>query len=318
MSLHYHLATTKKGGSSFTEYFQQIKQIAAGGQPLNIFELTSYLIAGLGPEYGQFVTTVTTRLDPLPMDDLFNHLLAHDMRLEHHHQPSDPGFLATNIASCGRNHHYGREGGHGAFAHSSLSQHSQPWGRGYQTQAPNRGSSSPNGLEGQRPTCQVCSKLGHTALVCYRIFDRAYQTDGKNLTTYIAALSQSREPNQYLNTSATHHITSSLSNLNIHSEEYDGTDQIQVGNGTDLTIKHTNISKLPTSNFIYVIFCNHKRLYISLMYINEISCNQNFLDQYLYSIVCMYHLCDAFVNQGGGYFIPTKTACTKKVFKPIY
>jgi hypothetical protein len=48
---------------------------------------------------------------------------------------------------------------------------------------------------------------------------------------------------------ATHHITSDLNNLNLHSEAYDGPDQIQVGNGTRLAIKHTGNSKL-SPNFI--------------------------------------------------------------------
>ncbi len=71
--------------------------------------------------------------------------------------------------------------------------------------APNRGSSGPNephSRSGQRPTCQVCGRLGHTALVCYHRFDQTYQADGLNPNADIAALAQSWDLNWYLNISA--------------------------------------------------------------------------------------------------------------------
>ena len=86
MQIHYQLATAKKGGSSISDYFQKFKgladTLAAAGQPLNDFEIVSYLLAGLGPEYDPFVTSVTTRVDPLSIDEPYGHLLAHENRLE--------------------------------------------------------------------------------------------------------------------------------------------------------------------------------------------------------------------------------------------
>jgi len=101
MSLHYELATAKKGSSSITAYFQRIKQIsatlAAAKQPLKHFEFTSYLLADLGPEYDPFITSITTRVEPLTMDDLLGHLLAHEMRIEKNTQPEP---LLANLASA--------------------------------------------------------------------------------------------------------------------------------------------------------------------------------------------------------------------------
>jgi hypothetical protein len=102
---------------------------------------------------------------------------------------------------------------------------------------------------GSRPTCQVCGKMGHTALTCYHRFDQAYQSAGPNLTAYAANSSYSPDINWYPDTGAIHHITSDLNNLNLHSESYDGLDQIQVGNGTYLAIKNIGASKLSPSNF---------------------------------------------------------------------
>ena len=86
MQIHYQLAMIKKSGSLISNYFQKFKgladTLAAAGQPLNDFEIVSYLLAGLGPEYDPFVTSVTTRVDPLSIDELYDHLLAHENRLE--------------------------------------------------------------------------------------------------------------------------------------------------------------------------------------------------------------------------------------------
>jgi hypothetical protein len=86
MQIHYQLATTKKGNSSITEYFQIFKTrsdtLAAVGHPLSDFEKQSFLLVGLGFDYDPFVTSVHTRVDPLSIDELFGHLLAHEMRIE--------------------------------------------------------------------------------------------------------------------------------------------------------------------------------------------------------------------------------------------
>ena len=56
--------------------------LAAVGQALSDTEMSSYILAGLGTEYDPFVTSVTTRVDPLSLDELYGHLLAHEQRLE--------------------------------------------------------------------------------------------------------------------------------------------------------------------------------------------------------------------------------------------
>jgi hypothetical protein len=87
MQIHYQLATPKEGNSSITEY-KTIKtmsdNLAAAGQHLNDFESVSHLLAGLESEYDPIVPSVTTHLDPLSLDELYGHLLAHEMRIEHH------------------------------------------------------------------------------------------------------------------------------------------------------------------------------------------------------------------------------------------
>jgi hypothetical protein len=86
MQIYFQLVTVRKGNDSITEYFQTIKTmsetLAAAGQPLNDFESVSFLLKGPGSEYDQFVTLVTMRVDPLSINELYGHLLDHEMRIE--------------------------------------------------------------------------------------------------------------------------------------------------------------------------------------------------------------------------------------------
>lgn len=74
MQIHYQLAILKKGNWSIADYFQKFTNLVdtfvALDQPLNDSELTSFLLAGLGFDYDSFVTSVTTRVDPLAPEDL--------------------------------------------------------------------------------------------------------------------------------------------------------------------------------------------------------------------------------------------------------
>jgi hypothetical protein len=60
----------------------------------------------------------------------------------------------------------------------------------------------------------------------------------------MATPSHTRDLNWYPDTGASHHVTSDPNQLNFQLEEYDGPDQIQVGNGTRLAIKNIGISIL--------------------------------------------------------------------------
>lgn len=58
--IHFQLATLKKANLSIDDYFQQFTNLtdslAAVDQPLNNYELVSFLLVGLGPNYDSFVT----------------------------------------------------------------------------------------------------------------------------------------------------------------------------------------------------------------------------------------------------------------------
>ena len=63
----------------FSLVHNTVDTLATTAQPLNDFEIVSFLLASLGSDYDSFVTLVTTRVDPLSIEELYGHLLAHEL-----------------------------------------------------------------------------------------------------------------------------------------------------------------------------------------------------------------------------------------------
>jgi hypothetical protein len=76
------------------------------------------------------------------------------------------------------------------------------------------------------------------------------------------------EENCYPDTGATQHITNDLQNLNLTSEEYIGQDQIRIGNGTGLSIKHSGSASLLLSRHKFLL---KQLLHVPLIYRNLLS-----------------------------------------------
>jgi hypothetical protein len=198
--------------------------LAATGQLLNDFESVSFFLKGLGSEYDPFVTSVTTRVDPLSIDELYGHL-AHEMRIEQQlpsivlAQPSANISSRSPMSSRGSSSSYsGRHYYHG-LGSSSINR-----GRGSYFSNDTASSS--------RPTCQICGKLGHTALRCYQRQDSTSPYESQHSPqAYYSSSALPIEDNWYLDARATHHVTSELQHLNISSEDYHGQDQIRVEDG---------------------------------------------------------------------------------------
>ena len=135
MQIHHQLTILKKGNSSIVDYFHQfttsVDTIAAIAQPLNDFEIVSFLLASLGSDYDSFVTSVTTRVDPLSIEDLYGHLLAHELRLKHQQPTVDLSLARATFAGQGTSRG-GRGGGSsplvGYGSSSSNQQNSRGWG----------------------------------------------------------------------------------------------------------------------------------------------------------------------------------------------
>ena len=77
--------------------------------------------------------------------------------------------------------------------------------------------------------CQVCNKPGHVALQCYHSFDNPYTNESRpNMQALLATPTANQDLNWYTDSSATHHLTTDLANLNLRADDYNGPDQIRV------------------------------------------------------------------------------------------
>jgi hypothetical protein len=102
MQIRYQLTTLKKGALSVADYFQKVQTLAhtlaAIDEPLKESETISYILAGLSTDYDPLVTSITTRVDPISMEDLYGHLLTHEQRIEVHNFAPDLSSSSVNVA----------------------------------------------------------------------------------------------------------------------------------------------------------------------------------------------------------------------------
>jgi hypothetical protein len=93
-----------------------------------------------------------------------------------------------------------------------------------------------------RSRYQVYTKVGHTADICWYRYDEAYAHENHTATM---GSTSGNDPNWYLDSSATDHITSDLERFTMH-ERYNGGDQIRTANGAGMDIFNISHSVLLT------------------------------------------------------------------------
>ena len=108
----------------------------------------------------------------------------------------------------------------------------------------------------------------------------------------LATPHQSQDPNWYLDSGTTHHITHDLTNLNVRADEYQGLDQIHVGNGKSLPIKHIGTSQLSTP---HSFFCLNNVFHVpnisnNLISIHKFTNNTRTLMEFHPSLFCVKDL----------------------------
>jgi hypothetical protein len=112
VQLRVELASVKKRDLSAADYFAKIKdiaaQMAAADCPISNDEILSYLFAGLEADYDAFVTAMTTKTEPLSLDDTYAHLLVYEQRQMQHHVEQPVHCASANFAGCGGVRGHGR------------------------------------------------------------------------------------------------------------------------------------------------------------------------------------------------------------------
>uniref|UniRef100_A0A2N9GHH1 Retrovirus-related Pol polyprotein from transposon TNT 1-94-like beta-barrel domain-containing protein n=1 Tax=Fagus sylvatica TaxID=28930 RepID=A0A2N9GHH1_FAGSY len=297
MQTRYNLATLCKGNLSITDYFQKAKSLSdllsSIGEPLNDSNLTSAILAGLPFDYNSLVISVNTRLEDVSLDELYGHLLTHELRLEQQNTPPDLGAPTANFvdrntppSSHGRSFQNPTPRGNGSRGRGSI-------GRG-------RGSSQPQFFgqnnQSSRPFCQLRFKGGHTAQSCWHRFDQTFQLPSPPQSqAFMTTTASPIDQVWYLDTGATNHITSDLANITYNTEDYRGPDQVRVGNGQGLQIHHIGSSILCSSskNFFLTNILHVPQIRHNLLSLYQFAKDNNVFFEFHPSFFCVKDLFSA-------------------------
>ncbi|CAH9098379.1 unnamed protein product [Cuscuta epithymum] len=190
------------------------------GHPLPDGQIMSYILTGFGSEFKETTGALRVLETPLPFASLRSHFLHAEMLAAG--DISDTSITANYTQRRGSNNNYRGRGDRGRGGRGRSRQNTGVFS--YQN-----GSS----FNSQRIICQLCDKDGHTARQCYSMrapSPTAHVADGSHTS--------GNNANWLLDTGATHHITSDLNNLAIHSD-YNGSDSVMMGNGNGVPISHT-------------------------------------------------------------------------------
>ncbi|KAH0674565.1 hypothetical protein KY284_025652 [Solanum tuberosum] len=113
-----------------------------------------------------------------------------------------------------------------------------------------------------RVTCQLCDKPGHHVKQCRKLLAilSLINGTGSDGHTRNNAQSQTQQPranysthntgnagNRLVDSGASHHVMQDIQNLSLHSD-YDGTEDIMLGDGNEHKITHTGSDSLPSSS----------------------------------------------------------------------
>ncbi|KAJ3699566.1 hypothetical protein LUZ61_003271 [Rhynchospora tenuis] len=251
-------------------------------------DLILHTLQGLGTEFESFVTAASMRQDQMSMAELHSHLLAQESRQRANLQASAMAHSVQLANQKGSNNmgrasgpiQYSDtkpNGSDSLVSHQELAthypiQHNVTNNQGRGSNSNRRGSYRGRGRGRQSTTpkedvyCQICTKWGHPAYKCHHRFDLAF--NGPTPLPNSSSSSQSQQPQQttqphqalvaepsmtsptaswFMDSGATTHVTPDLNNLS-SSQVYTGTDQVHMGNGKGLTISHTGVAYITTSD----------------------------------------------------------------------
>jgi hypothetical protein len=240
MQLKEDLTLIQRGSRTVSEFLHAVKMIADElsliDAPVSDDDLTLYVLNGLDCEFRDMVAPIRTRETALSFAELHDLLIGHEHYLKHMDgQPSSNLVVTANSSQ--------RRSSNPRFKHNK-----NRFNR-YNTGSTKRSS----------VVCQICDHPGHTAKNCVKL----QSSPSANYTTS----STPSKGKWLLDSAASHNITSDLANLSIHFE-YDGQDEVVLGDGTCLHIANivsTAISSLSRS------LCLKDALHVPLLHKNLIS-----------------------------------------------
>ncbi|KAJ0075595.1 hypothetical protein Patl1_34689 [Pistacia atlantica] len=146
-------------------------------------DVITYVVLGLGHEYDSFVASISTRTSKVTMEEIYSLLLTTEARLSRHQLSSPTQPTFVNVAQ-----------------------------RQYNS-SPNRGK---GGSRGRGRS----NRAGYNNTT--RNTDHNSDPKPENKQAKVAAPTGTWDTKWHADTSATHHVTNDLNNLNLWNEDYQG------------------------------------------------------------------------------------------------
>ncbi|KAL5770528.1 hypothetical protein ACOSP7_014682 [Xanthoceras sorbifolium] len=172
MHIRSQLQSLKKGAMSITEFVVKMKGIidslTATGQIITEIDLVSYILIGLGQEFDPVIATITTKKEDITLQESQFLLMSFEARLEQFtsHTTIELPTASTNVLH--RIHK-------GELLENFLRENHNFRGR-----FRGRGRGCSGRFSNYRPTCQLCGKTGHFAIVCYHRYDQSTGNFGRH------------------------------------------------------------------------------------------------------------------------------------------
>jgi hypothetical protein len=240
MQLKEELTLMKKANRSIQDYMHTVKaladEIALIDHPISKDDLTLYILNGLGPDFREIATPIRARECPLSFEELHDLLVSHECYM-HRLDATTQQLIATANFSNRRLSSNPSNGGNvyrgfnkpnkgGYFKYNGHSASNRYNGNPRDNKKPNQF----NGQPMYPSKCQICDQLGHTTKHCL-------QFNSCNATVNCASTSQTKDTKWLNDSVASHNITGDLAKLYVHLE-YDGTDEVVIGDGSSLRVSH--------------------------------------------------------------------------------
>lgn len=236
---------TRKGEMKMDQYLLKMKNLSdklkLAGSPISSSDLIIQTLNGLDADYNPVVVKLSDQIN-LTWVDLQAQLLAFENRMKQLHNFSNLSMNASANLASQTHFRNNKSGTRGNWRGSNFR-----GGRG-------RGRS--------KPTCQVCNKIGHTAVQCFYRFDKSYTGSNhyaennkqENHSAFIASPYHGQDYEWYFDSGASNHVTHQNEKLQDLSES-NGKNSLLVGNGNRLRILgsgSTELNKLNLHNVLYV------------------------------------------------------------------
>ena len=201
LNLKLELQSIKKAGNeTVSSYLQRIKtvkdKLSAVRVHLDHEELIHVILKGLPKEYAHFASAIRTRETILPLEKLFVLLQTEEQSMNEtteslskstlamfvsHNKPNFNGNQGFNRGRGRNSYSKGRGGGgrnssfNQGFSSPNASTQYPPQYQKQQISPPaQQGSQTTFQGKSERPTCQICWKIGHYAIDCYHRMNFAY------------------------------------------------------------------------------------------------------------------------------------------------